>query len=85
MIAAGVEAALKKAMEGLGAQDRLVFALRFHDGRTLVDIAKALLLDQKVLYRRVERRVRGAGRGARGRRDRGRSRARDLRQPGRLY
>jgi hypothetical protein len=58
VIAARVEAALKKAMEGLGAQDRLIFSLRFHDGRTLVDIAKALRLDQKVLYRRVERRVR---------------------------
>jgi|KBSMisStandDraft_5_1062788.scaffolds.fasta_scaffold21825_2 RNA polymerase sigma factor for flagellar operon FliA len=58
VIAARVETALKKAMDGLGAQDRLIFALRFHDGRTLVDIAKALRLDQKALYRRVERLVR---------------------------
>jgi len=58
VIAARVETALKKAMEGLGAQDRLIFALRFHDGRTLVDIAKALRLDQKALYRRVERLLR---------------------------
>jgi DNA-binding Lrp family transcriptional regulator len=49
---------LKKAMDRLGAQDRLIFALRFHDGRTLVDIAKALQLDQKALYRRVERLLR---------------------------
>jgi len=58
VIAARVEVALRKAMEGLGAQDRLIFALRFHDGRTLVDIAKALRLDQKALYRRVERLLR---------------------------
>ena len=58
MIAARVEVALRKAMEGLGAQDRLIFALRFHDGRSLVDIARALRLDQKALYRRVERLLR---------------------------
>jgi RNA polymerase sigma factor (sigma-70 family) len=57
VIAVRVETALKKAMERLGAQDRLIFALRFHDGRTLLDIAKALRLDQKALYRRVERLV----------------------------
>jgi RNA polymerase sigma factor (sigma-70 family) len=58
VIAARVETALKKAMEGLSAQDRLIFALRFHDGRTFVDIARALRLDQKALYRRVERLLR---------------------------
>ena len=58
VIAARVEVALRKAMEGLGVQDRLIFALRFHDGRSLVDIARALRLDQKALYRRVERLLR---------------------------
>jgi RNA polymerase sigma factor for flagellar operon FliA len=58
VIAVRVEVALRKAMEGLHAQDRLIFALRFHDGRTMVDIAKALRLAQKALYRRVERLLR---------------------------
>jgi RNA polymerase sigma factor (sigma-70 family) len=53
--AARVEAALGKAMQALGAQDRLIFALRFHDGRTFVEIARLLRLDQKGLYRRVDR------------------------------
>jgi RNA polymerase sigma factor for flagellar operon FliA len=58
VIAVRVEVALRKAMAGLHAQDRLIFALRFHDGRSLVDIARALRLDQKALYRRVERLLR---------------------------
>jgi len=50
-----VAAALKAAMAGLDAQDRLVLALRFEDGRTVVEIAGMLKLDQKGLYRRLER------------------------------
>jgi len=53
--AARVAAALEVAMAGLDAQDRLVLALRFEDGRTVVEIASMLRLDQKGLYRRVER------------------------------
>jgi RNA polymerase sigma factor (sigma-70 family) len=47
--------ALNKAMAGLEPQDRLVFELRFRDGRTIAEIARALRLDQKALYRRVDR------------------------------
>jgi RNA polymerase sigma factor (sigma-70 family) len=54
-----VAAALKAAMSGLDAQDRLVLALRFEDGRTVVEIATMLRLDQKALYRRLERLLKG--------------------------
>ena len=53
--AARVAAALTAGMAGLDAQDRLVLALRFEDGRTVVEIARLLQLDQKGLYRRLER------------------------------
>ena len=53
--AARVDAALKAAMAGLGAQDRLILALRFEDGRAVTEIARTLRLDPKGLYRRLER------------------------------
>lgn len=52
---ARVVSALQAATAGLDAQDRLVLALRFEDGRTVAEIAGMLRLDQKRLYRRVER------------------------------
>jgi RNA polymerase sigma factor (sigma-70 family) len=55
MTAARVDAALKSATAGLETQDRLILALRFEDGRTVVEIARMLRLDQKGLYRRLER------------------------------
>lgn len=50
-----VDAGLKTALAGLDAQDRLILALRFEDGRTVVEIARMLRLEQKGLYRRLER------------------------------
>lgn len=50
-----VAGALRAAMAALGAQDRLILALRFEDGRSVAEIAGMLRLDQKGLYRRVER------------------------------
>lgn len=50
-----IAAALKAATAGLDAQDRLIIALRFEDGRSVVEIAKLLRLEQKSLYRRIER------------------------------
>ena len=47
--------ALRRAMAGLDVQDRLVLTLRFEDGRTVAEIATMLRLDQKALYRRIER------------------------------
>jgi RNA polymerase sigma factor for flagellar operon FliA len=53
--AARVGVALKSAMAGLDPQDRLILALRFEDGRSIVDVARMLRLDQKALYRRLDR------------------------------
>jgi RNA polymerase sigma factor (sigma-70 family) len=53
-----VVAALKAVLSGLAPQDQLILTLRFEDGRTTADIAGMLRLDQKALYRRVERLLR---------------------------
>ena len=53
-----LDAALKAAMAGLGAQDRLIIAMQFQDGRTVAEIARMLRLDQKALYRRLQRLMR---------------------------
>lgn len=49
---------LARAMAGLSQQDRLVLQLRFENGLTVAQIAKALQLDQKLLYRRMEKHFR---------------------------
>jgi len=54
-----VAAALKAAMAGLDPQDRLVLAMRFEDGCTVVEIAGMLRLDQKGLYRCLDRLLKG--------------------------
>ncbi len=71
-----VTAALRHAMAALPAQDRLVLTMRYLDGRTVTEIAKALRLDQKLLYRRVDkllaelrRQLEAAGIGESGARD----------------
>lgn len=51
--------ALRRQTSGLPAQDRLVLALRFEDGRSVAEIAAMLRLDQKALYRRIDRLLRG--------------------------
>ena len=50
-----VSEALSTLMARMDPQDRLILALRFEDGRTVAEIAAILRLDQKALYRRVER------------------------------
>lgn len=45
-------------MERLPDQDRLILQLRFEGGMSVADIARALLLDQKLTYRRIERNMR---------------------------
>jgi RNA polymerase sigma factor (sigma-70 family) len=50
-----VSEALSTLMARMDQQDRLILALRFDDGRTVAEIAAILRLDQKGLYRRVER------------------------------
>ena len=53
--AARIAVALKSAMSGLDPQDRVILALRFEDGRSVVEVARMLRLDQKALYRRLDR------------------------------
>jgi RNA polymerase sigma factor for flagellar operon FliA len=47
--------ALARAMEGLGDEDRTILRMRFWEGCSVADIARALRLEQKPLYRRLER------------------------------
>jgi RNA polymerase sigma factor (sigma-70 family) len=53
-----MNAALDAALATLPAVDRLVVRLRFWEGLTVADIARALGLPQKPLYRRLERALR---------------------------
>src|SRR5262245_20229035 len=60
--------ALRDALLELPAQDRLIFKLVFDDGFSIAQVAVALKLDQKLLYRRRDRmlailraRLEGAG------------------------
>ena len=46
--------ALTSAMRSLSDQDRVILRLRFQDGLAVADIARALHLDQKPLYRRFD-------------------------------
>lgn len=53
--AAKVEAALAEALSTLSDEDRLILKLRVQDGLSVADVARTLHLDQKPLYRRLER------------------------------
>jgi len=46
--------ALEQATEGLAPRDRLLMKMQFEDGLTVAEIARALSLDQKALYRHLE-------------------------------
>lgn len=48
-------AALAAAVVALPAQDRIIIRMRFDDGFSVAEIAKALKLEQKPLYRRIEK------------------------------
>ena len=47
--------ALQRLTASFDTQDRLILALRFEDGRAVSEIATLLRLDQKGLYRRLDR------------------------------
>lgn len=47
--------ALHRAMERLDPEERVIMRMHFQDGRTLAAVARALGLEQKPLYRRVEK------------------------------
>lgn len=50
-----VTGVLHRAMARLSAEDQVIVRMRFVDGRTLADVARALEIEQKPLYRRVNR------------------------------
>jgi RNA polymerase sigma factor for flagellar operon FliA len=47
-------AALFKVMEQLPPEERNILRMRFADGRSVADVARALRLEQKPLYRRID-------------------------------
>ncbi|HVG44989.1 MAG TPA: sigma-70 family RNA polymerase sigma factor [Longimicrobium sp.] len=47
-------AALFKVMEQLPPEERHILRMRFGDGRSVADVARALRLEQKPLYRRID-------------------------------
>jgi RNA polymerase sigma factor (sigma-70 family) len=49
---------MSAVMQALPEDDRLILQLRFEGGMTVAQIARSLRLDQKLLYRRLERRMR---------------------------
>ena len=56
--AARIALALEAQLGSLPAQDRLMLRLRFEDGRTVSQMAAIMRLEQKPLYRRLERLLR---------------------------
>ena len=53
--ATAAAAALTRALAALPPQDRIVIKMRFDDGFSVAEIAKAMKLEQKPLYRRIEK------------------------------
>lgn len=53
--AGAASAALTRALSALPPQDRIIIRMRFDDGFSVAEISKALKLEQKPLYRRVEK------------------------------
>ena len=49
-----IQLTLHKCLAELGDEDRVITRMRFWDATSVADIAKALRLDQKPLYRRIE-------------------------------
>ncbi len=47
--------AITRALERLPVEDRLIVRMRFWDGLSVADIARAIGLEQKPLYRRIDR------------------------------
>jgi RNA polymerase sigma factor for flagellar operon FliA len=50
--------ALGRALDHLDPKDRLIIQMRFAEGSTVADMSRALQLEQKPLYRRMERLLR---------------------------
>ena len=56
-----VQAALERARQGLPAMDRLILKMRFDDRAAVSDIARALHLEQRPLYRTIDRLLKTVG------------------------
>jgi RNA polymerase sigma factor (sigma-70 family) len=54
-LAKRIRAALDRARQALEPEERLILKMRFEDGVPVADIARALHLNQKRLYRAIER------------------------------
>jgi RNA polymerase sigma factor (sigma-70 family) len=50
-----VMGALRRAMQRLDPEDRMLVRMHFADGKTLASVARTLELEQKPLYRRIEK------------------------------
>lgn len=48
-----VESSLKEVLAGMNPEDRLILKMRFESDLQIAEIARALQLDQKKLYRRI--------------------------------
>jgi RNA polymerase sigma factor for flagellar operon FliA len=54
-LAKRVQTALDRAYQALTPEERLILKMRFEDGLSVAEIARALHLDQKRLYRTLQR------------------------------
>jgi RNA polymerase sigma factor (sigma-70 family) len=57
-IAERVSRVMNESIAKLPDDDRLILQMRFQDGMTVAQIARAFRLDQKLLYRRIEKQMR---------------------------
>lgn len=57
-IAERLSRVMNESIRKLPSADRTILQLRFQDGMTVAQIARAFRVDQKQLYRRIERRMR---------------------------
>jgi RNA polymerase sigma factor (sigma-70 family) len=57
-LAGALSAAMAGIIRELPEQDRLVLQMRFEGGMSVVQIARALQIEQKLLYRRIEQHIR---------------------------
>lgn len=58
-VAQKTQAELARALGGLAPRDRLVLKMRFEDSFSVAEIARALGMEQKLLYRRIENLLKG--------------------------
>jgi RNA polymerase sigma factor (sigma-70 family) len=54
-LAEEVSAVVREALEEYSEDDRLLLRLHFHSGTSIADIARMLVVDQKPLYRKLQR------------------------------